>query len=174
MSGQELKVGEVVSVKQKPNNHWSCFPIRTKSALNHILKNPELLDCVKGIHPTLRDPELARMAAEIERLNAEVELLRAIIRPIANSHTDNEGTDKPVWWILDPEQMMSPSFSRIYNMFYGPFWSREYANKFFTSTRHRYGAKAGVYSGSANSSEHMKELYQASAMLAASPSPVQE
>ena len=88
------------------------------------------------------------------------------VKEIAGSHTDNEITDRPVWWIIDPHQMMSPSVHEVYSMFKGPFFSREAATKYMEGHRYRYGKHVKVYCGSCNDAPQFKKLYDMSkAML---------
>lgn len=88
------------------------------------------------------------------------------VKEIAGSHTDNEITDRPVWWIIDPYQMMSPSVHKVYSMFKGPFFSREAATKYMEGHRYRYGKHVKVYCGSCNDAPQFKKLYDMSkAML---------
>lgn len=85
-----------------------------------------------------------------------------LIRKIANSHTSNEGTDKPIWWIIDPRQMMSPCVHDVYSMFKGPFFSREAATEYMESHRYRYGKHVKVYCGSCNDAPEFRDLYRLS------------
>ena len=88
------------------------------------------------------------------------------VKEIAGSHTDNEITDRPVWWIIDPYQMMSPSVHEVYSMFKGPFFSREVATEYMEGHRYRYGKRVKVYCGSCNDAPQFKRLYDMSkAML---------
>lgn len=88
------------------------------------------------------------------------------VKEIAGSHTDNEITDRPVWWIIDPHQMMSPSVHEVYSMFKGPFFSREAATEYMEGHRYRYGKHVKVYCGSCNDAPQFKKLYDMSkAML---------
>lgn len=83
MSGQELKVEGVVSRFYDNLGRWSAEQITGKHSRQFETLHSfcdydrEGDQWVHGIHPTLRDPELVRMAAEIEALKAnELELLR--------------------------------------------------------------------------------------------------
>ena len=99
----------------------------------------------------------------MKRQHAE---LLALIEPIANSHTDNEITDRPVWWILSPEQNMRACPHQTYSTFFGPFWSRELGQQYLDGRRHHFGKKAIVYCGSCNDSPALKALYDKSKAIA--------
>ena len=92
--------------------------------------------------------------------------LKEIIHPIANQNTDVECTDRPVWYVCDPRQMMSPTASALCHMFHGPFWSRERAEEFLENTSYRYGNKASVFCKSLYHYPEMRKLFDASKNLA--------
>lgn len=82
---------------------------------------------------------------------------------VANSHTDNEITAYPVWWIVD--RGMGRDVQSTVNASTGPFWSREAAEDWKAAHPRRFGKKATVYCSSAN--EHpLRELIDLSRALA--------
>lgn len=98
-------------------------------------------------------------------LLGENEKLKSVLHPIANEHSDCECTDRPVWYVVNPRQMMSATASNVCGMFHGPFWSRERADEFLENTRYRYGDKASVYCKSLYHYPEMRALYDASAKI---------
>jgi hypothetical protein len=101
----------------------------------------------------------------VHGLVAENEKLKSALHPIANEHSDCECTDRPVWYVVNPRQMMSATASNVCSMFHGPFWSRERADEFLENTRYRYGDKASVYCKSLYHYPEMRALYDASAEI---------
>jgi len=101
-----------------------------------------------------------------DALAVENAALKEIIHPIANQNTDVECTDRPVWYVCDPRQMMSPTASALCHMFHGPFWSRERAEEFLENTSYRYGNKAQVFCKSLYHYPEMRKLFDASKNLA--------
>ena len=105
---------------------------------------------------------VSALAEERAKLAAECAYLKKVIHPIANEHTDCECTDRPVWYVVNPRQMMRPSASEVCHMFHGPFWSRERAEEFMSSTRYRYRDNASVFCKSLYHYPEMRGLYDAS------------
>ena len=118
----------------------------------------------KEDNSALRDTN-ERLTNEVLRLEEQNAELSALIHPIANSHTDCEITDRPLWWILSPEQNMRACPHQTYGTFFGPFWSRELGQDYLDGRRHHFGKKAIVYCGSCNDSPMMKKLFDKSKEL---------
>jgi hypothetical protein len=108
---------------------------------------------------------LAKALEAVEQLEEQGDELFNLIHPIANSHTDCEITDRPLWWILSPEQNMRACPHQTYGTFFGPFWSRELGQDYLDGRRHHFGKKAIVYCGSCNDSPMMKKLFDKSKEL---------
>ncbi|KAB8312972.1 hypothetical protein EH228_04660 [Erwinia endophytica] len=109
--------------------------------------------------------DYAALQAQVNALAAENVVMKNIIHPIANEHTNVECTDRPVWYVCDPRQMMSPDASSLCSMFHGPFWSRERATDFMKNTCYRYGKNASVFCTSLYHYPEMRNLYDASKEL---------
>ncbi|MCE9886519.1 hypothetical protein [Obesumbacterium proteus] len=103
--------------------------------------------------------ELEKKMAEVVAENVG---LKGALHPVANEHSDCECTDRPVWYVVNPSQMMSAKASSVCSMFHGPFWSRERANEYLENTRYRYGDKVSVYCKSLYHYPEMRALYDAS------------
>jgi len=106
-----------------------------------------------------------QLKQRLDAVVAENVALREIIHPIANQNTDVECTDRPVWYVCNPQQMMSPSASALCHMFHGPFWSRERAEEYLENTNYRYGNKASVFCKSLYHYPEMRNLFDASKNL---------
>ncbi|HEJ7996842.1 TPA: hypothetical protein SMI16_002271 [Serratia liquefaciens] len=110
--------------------------------------------------------DAAAALVRCDALAVENAAIKEIIHPIANQNTDVECTDRPVWYVCDPRQMMSPTASSLCHMFHGPFWSRERAEEFLENTSYRYGNKAQVFCKSLYHYPEMRKLFDASKNLA--------
>lgn len=143
------------------------FSLSISHELAYMRETPEGCYVAHGDYATLFS-ELEVVKAERDALLAENAALKEIIHPIANQNTDVECTDRPVWYVCDPRQMMSPTASSLCHMFHGPFWSRERAEEFLENTSYRYGKKASVFCKSLYHYPEMRKLFDASKNLATS------
>jgi hypothetical protein len=91
----------------------------------------------------------------------EQEILDAV-RRIANTYSDNEATDRPVWWILTPRFGGGSNTAAMLSSVLGPFWSREEAQAWLDAKRYRFSAKAKVYCGSAHHNPELRKLFDLS------------
>lgn len=87
----------------------------------------------------------------------------AAVAAIAGSHSNNEMTDMPVWWVIDPRRLTKNIHAQIASMVYGPFWSRENALEHLEYKRHWYGKRPIVYCTPAKGD--LRELYRLSKSL---------
>ena len=78
---------------------------------------------------------------------------------------DVEATAYPIWFILDPTQMMKPDCFHLASMISGPFFSRKSATETLKSTRYNYGKHAVVYCASGTDSREWRDLYNSSMKL---------
>ena len=69
-----------------------------------------------------------------------------------------EGTAYPVWFILDPGQMMRPNVHTLNSMITGPFFSREAAQRLLDGRRYRFGRHARVFCASGYWSRDYRHL----------------
>lgn len=141
--------------------HLNCGEVVPRSVLDTATESLTV-----AIEAVKRETALANQYRdERDKLAAECAAMKAVIYPIANEYTDCECTDRPVWYVVNPRQMMSPSASSVCSMFHGPFWSRERAEEFMSSTRYRYGDKASVFCTSLHHYPEMSRLFDASKNL---------
>lgn len=78
---------------------------------------------------------------------------------------DNEATDTPVWYVVDPRQMMKLDPGVLMSMITGPFFSRASAENHLKERRYGFSDKAVVWCDSAFRSDEYKELYRMSKKL---------
>lgn len=148
------------------------FSVSISHELAYMRETPEGGYVAHGDYATLfSELELVKADRDAQQKRADALAvenagLRAIIHPIANQNTDVECTDRPVWYVCDPRQMMSPTASSLCHMFHGPFWSRERAEEFLENTSYRYGNKASVFCKSLYHYPEMRKLFDASKNLA--------
>ncbi len=90
--------------------------------------------------------------------------LREAVGPVAAS-IDVEATDIPVWYIVDPKQIMRLDIGFLMSMITGPFFSRQSAEDHLTARRHAYTDNAKVWCDSAFRSSEYVALYKASKAL---------
>lgn len=120
-------------------------------------------------------PDLPGVVAQTKRQAASKEEMREVdaINTLAlvASAKDNEITGYPFWIIVDPRQLMSPTVSSLGSMVKGLFFSRENADAYIASHRHRYSKRVGVFCCSGNDSPEYRALYAASRKLQAPATP---
>lgn len=105
--------------------------------------------------------------ANPERITRLVECVRELREVVADltlvsQSKDNEGTDTPQWFVVDPKQNMRADVATAAGQFVGPFFSRERAEAYLKSRRYEYGPKAVVWCASAYYASDYKRLYKAS------------
>lgn len=80
---------------------------------------------------------------------------------------ENEATEAPYWLIIDPYKMdRTKSVHSIASAIFGPFFSRETAEKELDCNPHRYSAKARVYCHSGYSSAEYTAACKKARLLA--------
>lgn len=75
---------------------------------------------------------------------------------------EHEGSANPWWAIVDPKQNMSMDIYTAAGQITGPFFSREEAQDFLTSTRYNFSSRAKVFCFSGyNSPQYRKAINEA-------------
>jgi len=74
-----------------------------------------------------------------------------------NVSTENEGTDSPWWFIIDPKQNIRCDPHVAAGQVTGPFFSRVEAQERLDATRYNYGRNAVVYCASGYHSFQYKQ-----------------
>ncbi len=72
---------------------------------------------------------------------------------------ETEATHAPWWIIIDPAQMMSPSYHAVAGMITGPFFSREEAETHLRQRRYAFSNRAVVFCKSGHAAPQYNDKY---------------
>lgn len=139
----------------------------TLKAENAELKEQvEQLEIRRKIFTRKGQTALLKELADLRQRRKVPQELVAVLETLGRA--DNEATACPYWLIIDPCQMMSPSFSRVGSMITGPFFCREDAEHWLKEIRpHAFSKRAGVYCCSGHWSNKYKTFVESARKLIA-------